>query len=340
MGYIVDVAGNKDVSDLDGFVNNVYDIPFQRNPLSKLNVIAARNLKKIVDTNNYDKIHFHTPIASALGRWVVKGTRKSGTKVMYTAHGFHFYKGSPLINWLTYYLVEKFLSRYTDVLITINKEDYGRAQTFKARNVEYVPGVGLNIDSFRNVSSNRYEKRLELNVPQDAILLLSVGELNKNKNHGTIIKALARINNPNIYYVICGEGTTATDLRNLAIDLGIEAQVKLLGFRTDIAGVCKCSDIFVFPSRREGLGLAALEAMALGLPIVTSNVHGIVDYSINGVTGFNCDADDVEGFTWAINELIFNEDLITKMGNYNKNSLKAFELDSVLNKMRDIYITY
>ncbi|MFF2910888.1 glycosyltransferase [Paenibacillus sp. NPDC057934] len=340
MGYTVDIAGNKDVSDLDAVVNNVYDLPFQRNPLSKLNIVAARDLKKIVESNNYDKIHFHTPIASALGRWVAKGTRKTGTKVMYTAHGFHFYKGSPVINWLTYYLAEKFLARYTDVLITINKEDYGRAKTFKAKNVKYVPGVGLNIDKFRSILSDRYEKRSELNVPDDAFLLLSVGELNENKNHGTVIKALAKLNNPNTYYVICGVGSNANYLENLAMELGIASKVKLLGFRTDIAEICNCSDIFLFPSRREGLGLAALEAMASGLPIVTSNVHGIVDYSINGVTGFNYDADDIDGFSWAINEFIVNKQLIVKMGDYNRKSLKVYELDYVINEMRHIYMNY
>lgn len=337
IGYCVDVAGYKDVNELDEIVDNVYDIPYQRSPFSIQNFVASCQLKEIVRKNNYDLIHFHTPIASAFGRWTVKEFRKSGTKVIYTAHGFHFFKGAHFLNWLVYYPAERFLSRYTDILITINKEDYARAQTFKAKKVAYVPGVGLCIEKFQNVVVERGVKRAELGISNDAIVLLSVGEINENKNHATVIKALVKLNNPNISYVICGEGLKESYLRNLVRKFCLEKQVKLLGFRKDVAEICRVADIFAFPSHREGLGLAALEAMASGLPIITSNVHGIVDYSVDGETGFNCSPHDVEGFAEAIHKLIVNTELRSKMSSNNKKAVMVFNIASVKKGMEAIY---
>lgn len=337
MGYIVDIAGQKDINELDGLVENVYDLPFQRNPFSKLNLIACRMLREVVQKNHYDLIHFHTPVASAFGRWAVKNFRKDDTKVIYTAHGFHFFMGAPLINWLLYYPVERWLARYTDVLITINKEDYARAKSFKAKKVEYVPGVGLNTKKFENVAVNKKEKCKELGLSDDAIVLLSVGELNKNKNHETVIKAVSKLKNSNVYYIICGRGPMENHLNNFAKKLGLEKQVKLLGFRTDIAEICKSADIFVFPSFREGLGLAALEAMASGLPIVTSNIHGIVDYSIDGVTGYTCSPTDVDGFVKNIDKLLRFVEKRLEMGAFNKEAVRKFDRCNVDQKMQEIY---
>lgn len=338
MGYRVDVAGFKDTSELDCVVDNVYDITFQRTPFSKFNIIASHRLKEIVRNNNYDMIHFHTPVASAFGRWAVKEFRNNGTKVFYTAHGFHFFKGAPLKNWLIYYPVEKFLARYTDVLITINKEDYLRAKrSFRVGRVEYIPGVGLDTKKFYDVVVDKLEKRKEIGIPEDAFVVLSVGELNKNKNHETFIKAVAKLNNSNVYYVICGEGSFEKYLRDLINKLGLESQVKLLGFRRDIAEICKVSDVFAFPSKREGLGLAALEAMASGLPIITSNVHGIVDYSIDGITGFTCNPTDVNGFTNAINYLIEDEVLKTRMGENNAKVVHKYDVRNIKSILLKLY---
>lgn len=235
-------------------------------------------------------------------------------------------------------LVEKWLSRYTDILITINREDYVRAKnSFKAGRVEYIPGVGLDTKKFSEVIVDKLAKRREIGVPEDAFVILSVGEINKNKNHETVIKAVAKLNNPNVHYIICGQGPLENYLRGIAKGLGLEKQVHLLGYRTDIAEICKASDIFAFPSKREGLGLAALEAMASGLPIVTSNVHGIVDYSINGETGYTCAPTDVDGFAKAIEILLNDEELRIIMGKHNSEVVKLFDIDKVKNKLRKIY---
>lgn len=337
LGFIVDICGNKDTRDLDTLVHNVYDLSFQRNPFSIRNFSAAYKLSSIVYENSYDIIHFHTPIASAFGRLAVRKFRKNGTKIIYTAHGFHFFKGAPIINWLIYYPVERWLAKYTDLLITINKEDYSRACTFNAKRVEYVPGVGLDINRFTEVTVDKQRKRRELGISVGAFLVLSVGELNKNKNHEVIFRAIAKLNNSSIFYLICGQGPQEKYLENLSQKLGLEKQIKFLGFRRDIAEICKVADIFAFPSKREGLGLAALEAMASGLPIVTSNVHGIKDYSINGRTGYNCCADDVNGYARSIEMLINNTKDRMRMGQNNMEAVKVFDLQNIISCVQDLY---
>jgi len=338
-GHQVDVAFNivqevnKELVDMGC---EIYNLEFQRSPLNKKNILAFQKLKDIIKINKYDLIHTHTPIASAYTRIACR--KQKNITVIYTAHGFHFYKGASFINWLLFYPVEKWLSNYTDVLITINKEDYERAKSsFNAKKVKYIPGVGLNICQFNNVVVNRESKRKELGIPNNAFLVLSVGELNKNKNHETIIKAIARLNNPKIYYVICGNGPLHNYLENLSKKLGLEKQVKLLGYRNDIAEICKASDVFAFPSQREGLGLAALEAMATGLPIVTSNVHGIVDYSVNKKTGYTCKPSDVKGFSKAIFNLINDRKLMEEISINNINLVKRYDLNNITDQLSEIY---
>ena len=217
-----------------------YQINFERNILKIGNNLKAyKEVKNILTENKYKFLHCHSPIGGVIGR--IAGY-KTQTKVIYTAHGFHFFKGAPLINWLLYYPIEKYLSKYTDILITINQEDYKRARTFSAKKVEYIPGVGIDIEKIKNIKVNKKEKRVEFGLNEENVVLLSVGELNKNKNHSVVIKALAKINNPNIYYLICGQGNLKGELLNLAKKLNLEKNVKILGFRRDIYEIYKTPD--------------------------------------------------------------------------------------------------
>ncbi len=338
-GHRVDVAFNIEQElkpELKEMGCKVYDLPLQRSPLSKDNFRAYKMLKKIIFEEKYDLVHTHTPVASFIVRLVCK--KLSNVKVFYTAHGFHFYKGAPLKNWLFYYPLEKWLARYTDTLITINKEDYERAKiSFKARRIEYIPGVGLDTKKFSEAVIDKVEKRKEIGMPEDAFLVLSVGELNNNKNHETIIRAISNIDNPKVYYIICGLGVLKEHLECLSEELGIEKQVRLLGFRTDIAEICKASDVFAFPSMREGLGMAALEAMACGLPILTSNVHGIVDYSIDGITGYTCNPPSYIDFSNRIDNLLENKKQRNKMALNNSKAVKKYDIDNVLILLTNIY---
>lgn len=342
-GHQVDIACNDDGLPLDKLYDELgcvfHWVDFSRSPLSADNVRAYGQLKDVVTSGNYDIVHCHTPNASVITRLVCRSLRKkNGLKVFYTAHGFHFYKGAPFLNWLVFYPVEKFCSRFTDKLITINKEDFTRArEKFHAGEVHYVPGVGIDLSRFENVQVDRAAKRREIGVPEDAFLLLSVGELNENKNHQIIIRAMAKLRDRNVHYAIAGVGEKKDELLRLANELGVADQVHLLGYRRDIPELNHSVDVFCFPSRREGLGLSSVEAMACGLPLVTSNVHGINDYSDNGVTGYKCDPDDADNFAKSI--LLIKEDrsLYKKIEEYNKVLAQRFRVDRIIAELRRIY---
>lgn len=342
-GHRVDIACNYNDLALDGLYSelgcNFFQIDFSRSPLSPSNLKAYRQLKSVVEKGGYDIVHCHTPNAAAVTRLVCRRFRKKNNlKVFYTAHGFHFYKGAPLLNWLIFYPIEKFCSHFTDLLITINQEDYSLAKNkMKAKRVEYVAGVGIDLSRFEKIKVDRTEKRRELGVPEDAFLLVSVGELNENKNHQVIIKAMAKLDNPNVHYAIAGRGDKKDYLLSLAESLGVADRLHLLGYRRDIPELNASADAFCFPSLREGLGLGAIEGMACGLPIITSNVHGINDYSEDGVTGYKCSPFDVDGFADAISKLINNPDGRKAMGEYNKNRVKCYSINEILPVMKAIY---
>ncbi|NDL68714.1 glycosyltransferase family 4 protein [Anaerotalea alkaliphila] len=341
-GYEVHVAARNDYENKEEcnvpFCDKLFDLPFERSPIKKNNFYVYKELKNIIDINEYEIIHCHTPMGGAIGRLAARSARKSGTKVIYTAHGFHFYKGAPLINWLIYYPVEKWLARYTDTLITINKEDYERAKSkFRAKRVLYIPGVGIDLEKFNTVELDRDLKRSELGLPKDALVVLSVGELNKNKNHEVIIRAIAKINNTNIHYIICGQGKLDEHLWNLSIELGLENQVHLLGFRKDIPEICMISELFAFPSYREGLSVALMEAMANGLPVVCSNIRGNSDLTESGKGGYLVEPDNVEGFAKHIKELIEDSRLRSELGRFNHKKIENYSIENVLKEMEKIY---
>lgn len=314
----------------------VHDLSLSRSPFTKANCRGYKQLKKTIQEGQYDVIHTHTPIASALVR--VACRRNKDIKVIYTAHGFHFYKGASWLNWLFYYPVEKWLSRYTDVLITINKEDYERAKrSFKAGRIEYVPGVGVDVEKYGSVVVDRKAKRKELGLAEDDFVLVSTGELNDNKNHKTVIQAVHRLNNPSVKYLICGEGPLKNELLNLVQELGLEHQVMLLGYRTDIIEINHIADVFVFPSFREGLSVALMEAMACGLPVVCSDIRGNRDLIEDGKGGFLVEPKDVAGFAQSIKSLSENSALSKRMGQHNIVRVRDFDTSIVLRHMKDIY---
>lgn len=345
-GYELHVATNMskdlkafgDTGQLDGFDVIKHQISYSRSPLSLQTIRSYKAIKKLIQEENFDLIHCHTPVAAMLTRLAARKARKKGAKVIYTAHGFHFFKGAPLINWLIYFPVEYICSFFTDVLITINQEDHRLAQrVMKAKKVEYIPGVGIDVEKFKNIRVDKFKKRKDLGVPEDAIMLLSVGELNKNKNHEIIIEAISKINDSTIYYCIAGQGELESYLTSKIKSLKLEERVKLLGFRKDVGQLYHTADIFCFPSLREGLGLAAIEAMACGLPLITSNIHGINDYSENDKTGFKCQRENINEITNAITILIESKEKRQKISIYNKEKANDFSIRIVKQRMKNLY---
>ena len=315
----------------------LHNIEFARSPFSLSNKKAYKELKSILDAENFDLVHCHTPTASMMTRLAAKRARKHGSIVMYTCHGFHFHKSSSKKNWILFYPVERFLSRKCDYIVTINKEDYNRAKNFHCDNVRYIPSVGVDINRIRNLQIDKPSKKMEIGVPPDKILIISAGELIERKNHEVIIRALAKINSPDIYYAIAGKGPLKDYLTNLANDLGILDRVIFLGFRTDVFELYHAADISAFPSKIEGLGLAGVEAMAAGVPLVSSNVHGILDYVIDGKTGYAIDPKDVDGYAKAIKKLVDDTALRESMKADCLAAVEPFEITNALNVMWDIY---
>lgn len=343
MGWETAVAARNDYEDpadcVIPYCDRYYDVPFARSPWSADNRRAYGELKKIVDEGGYDIIHCHTPMGAALTRLAARRTRERGTMVFYTAHGFHFYRGAPLVNWLLYYPVERWLARYTDVLITINKEDYERAQRFRAGKVCYVPGVGIDLTRFQP-DDGRMEKRRELGLGTEDFVLLSVGELIPRKNHEVVLRALALLRRQGelggIRYLICGRGACGEKLRHLAEELEVAENVSFLGYRNDIPAICGCSDLFLFMSRQEGLPVALMEAMACGLPAVCSNIRGNVDLIEDGVSGTVAQSTP-EAVAEAIRRLRADGTLRARLAAAARERVKAFGLEQVREKMAELY---
>lgn len=337
-GHSVDLAFNINHEPAKEFIGmrcSIFKVDISRSPINIMNISAFWQLKKIINEKKYDIVHTHTPIASMIARVACIGT---DVKVIYTAHGFHFFRGSSIKSWLFFFPVEWWLSKYTNTIITINMTDYSMATRFmRSKNVEYIPGIGVDLDKFRLNDTNRELERQRLGLGNNDFVILSVGELNKNKNHSTIIKSLSLLNDDTIKYLICGEGPLDKGLRALIKKHGLQDRVFLLGYVNDISRIYWLSDAFVFPSKREGLGIASIEAMAAGLPLLTSNVHGINDYSMSGVTGYKYEPTDVKGFAEGIHLLKTNKSIRLNMSQNCVFSSKRFDIKEVMEKMDKIY---
>ena len=339
-GCVVDVAAYNNLAMKNNLTlsepDRIFEIPFSRSPFSLKNIKAYKALKKLIDESDYDVIHCNTPVGGILTRLAARKARKKGAKIVYQAHGFHFFKGGSKLSWLIWYPIEKFFSRFTDTLIVINNMDYELAmKKFKTQNIKQVPGVGVNLKQFSNEQT--VNLKLEHGLSDDCRTVLSVGELNENKNQKVIIRALAYANDNNIHYFLAGNGPLREELESLSKKLCVDKQVHFLGYRRDLISIYNAVDLFVLPSYREGLGMASIEAMSFGLPIITSNKHGINDYSVDGVSGFKFDPDDYKGFASGIKKVLYDDALRLKMGENNKITAQKFSLESSINKMSEIY---
>lgn len=322
------------------YCDNYFDVDFARFPFHPKNIKAFKNLKRIITDNEYDIIHCHTPVGGVLARLASIAARKKGTKVIYTAHGFHFYRGAPLLSWIIFYPIEWVCSFFTDTLITINSEDYEFAKKhMHSKQIEYIPGVGIDLDKFECIKPFSLEDKLtEIGVEKNDYKLLTVAELTKNKNHRIVFEAIKKIKeiNPEVYekiqYIVCGRGSEKKALNDLANEYGINEHIKFLGYRTDVNQIYMCADVFVFMSFREGLSLALMEAMSSGLPIIASSIRGNNDLIENNVNGILI-SHDVDKLV----EAILTIDKHKELGKNAKASITKYSLDNVVPLMKDIY---
>lgn len=340
-GYEVHVAAKNDYVPKENlkinYCDQFFDIPFERSPLKKANLQAFKELENIMVNGNYDIVHCHTPIGGALTRLVKMKNPKIKSEIIYTAHGFHFYKGVPRKNWLIFYSIEKFLSKYTNKLITINGEDYNYAKKMDAKENIYIPGVGINLNKFTLSSSKeREKKKKDLNIPDDNLVLLSIGELSKRKNHKVVIEALKNMPVNNFTYIICGQGPLKNELEDMVDQNNLTENVMFLGFRNDINEICNVADIFVFPSIHEGLPVSVMEAMACGLPVIASKIRGNTDLIDEGLGGFL--GENIPEFYYQnIIKYINEPKLSTEQGLYNLEKIKKYSEPVVLEKLKEVY---
>lgn len=345
MGYETHVAARNDFENPEDciipYCDVYHDITFERNPIKKENILAYKQLKKIMLDESYDIVHCHTPVGGVLTRMVFKSIKsKIKTKCIYTAHGFHFYKGAPLLNWLIYYPIEKYLSRYTDVLITINLEDYKRAKKhFNMNKLEYIPGVGVDEEKFNLANFDIDKFREKLGLKEDDYMLLSVGELIPRKNHKIVIDAIAELNNDKLHYYIVGRGILKDELEDYIKRLNLQKQIHLLGFRKDIAELDTACDFFIFPSKQEGLPVAVMEAIMSDTLCVVSDIRGNCDLITDGQNGFLFKNNNLLEIKKAIiKSITISEEMRAVLINNNVNIKLKISLANIKNKYKKIYI--
>lgn len=344
-GHSVHIAARDNLAEKNGLslpeVDAVYNINFHRSPFSPKNVPAYRELKKIIDREQFNIIHCNTPAVGVLTRLAARQTRKkNGTKVFYTAHGFHFYKGAPLKNWLMYYPIEKFMCRYTDTLITITEEDYNLARKQFAVHTVRTHGVGASSARFYPVSDNeksQIRENLGLNVQEP--LILCTGELLKNKNQATLLRALPAIlaKYPNVRVLLAGNGSEKKNLEQLIETLGITGNVALLGYRTDLDQLVKAADIIVSCSFREGLPLNIMEGMLCAKPIVASINRGHKELITHEQHGLLFPPADAQSLASAVLHLL---DSPSEACRYAKAALdkgQQYADASVIHELRNLY---
>lgn len=347
LGCNVFYASNFDnpvyVFDKEELVNKgikLHQIPIRKSPLSiKSNHQAIKSLKKLIDECDIDVIHCHNPMGGVTARVAARLCKKH-PYVIYTAHGFHFYKGAPVLNWILYYNAEKFLARWTDHIVTINAEDYKRALRFHVRGedgVTRIGGVGCDSERFKPMPEIRDSKRKEIGVPESAFHIVTAAEINDNKNQRVIIEALAQMNDKEIYYSICGKGPNEEYLKELIAKHGLEGRVRLLGYRTDMEEILQTADVFAFPSKREGFGVAAVEALLCGVPLIASDTRGAMEYAKDGINALICRSGKPEEYAFAIRKLKSNPELLKRFSDNCRDSAFDFTDGEVRKIMRPVY---
>ncbi|MET4560632.1 glycosyltransferase family 4 protein [Lysinibacillus parviboronicapiens] len=342
-GYEVHAVGSNSLgrkAEIEEMGVICHDIDFERLPLSRRNINAYKQLKKLFSTHYFDLIHVHTPTASFLIRYAAKKAQQG--KIVYTAHGFHFFKGSSTKNWLAFYPAEKLAAKWTDALIVMNKEDFisGERLGFKKNeDLFFVNGVGVDLKEYKvnNPEGDNFLKT-ELKLENDAVLITCVAELSKRKNQFFLLENWGSIISKaqNVHLVFVGKGPDEEKIKTFINEHDI-SNVHLLGYRTDVPKIISASDIITLVSKQEGLPRCLMEGMAVGKPIISTNIRGSADLVSNEQTGFLVDLDDSENLIKSIIELAENEEMRYEFGHNAKIKIEKYSINNVLKDMENIY---
>lgn len=339
-GYEVDCACSID-KEVDERITSkgckVFDIPFSRNPLHPANIKAFNKLKGIQEKNQYDIVHVHTPVAAVYGRLLK--LKFPTLKTIYTVHGFHFFKGAPKLNWMIYYPIEKIMSKFTDVAITINSEDYERAKKIGIKRVYNTNGVGLDLSYYNPEQYDKNKCRNKFNLSEDDFVIAMIAEVNKNKNHEQMIKAVEELikENKQVKVLCAGDGPLLETIREELKSKNLDNVIQMLGFRRDINEIISACDVGILMSYREGLPRNIMELMAFGKPVIGTNIRGIRDLIEEGVNGYLVEVGDFMQTYYALNTLMNEENLLEKMSESALDRVKDYSIDNVTGQLIEVY---
>lgn len=342
-GFEIHVAARNNLKQKNGLrlpkCEEVFDIQFERSPFSIKNIQAYKQLKEVIVREKYDIIHCNTPVGGILTRIAARKERKKGTSVIYTAHGFHFYKGASKKNWIIYYPIEKWMARWTDKLVTITNEDYQLASRKFPCDVYHVHGVGVKTKKYDSVTAEQASAKRKEKGWNDLFLILCTGELNANKNQITLIKAMPEVlkRNQNVKLLLAGNGPYEDKIKTIVQELNLSDKVELLGYRTDLEWFVRMCDLSVSASFREGLPVNVLEAMYCNKPVIVSNNRGHRELVRSGKNGYIVEPEDIHGFSERIVELIENSNKREKFGNVSKKMVELYTDVNVKEELKSIY---
>lgn len=343
-GCEVHVAARDNLAEKNGlkldFVEKVHNIPFARSPKSADNIKAYRQLKKIIKEEKYDIIHCNTPMGGIVTRLAARKARKTGTKVYYTAHGFHFYKGAPKKNWIVFYPIEKLFSKITDKLITINCEDYELASKKFHTEVFYIHGVGVDERRYCPVSDEQKRiLRQKMGYAIDQKVILCIGELLPNKNQTMAIKMMKHVIEiyPDAVLLLAGNGPEKEKLEQSINDFEMQDSVKLLGYCTCLEKYQQIADLLVSCSKREGLPLNIVEAMLSANPVVASKNRGHCELVQNDKNGYLVDVDDVAAMSKYVKNLLSDDKKGIEMGEKARKFAEQYGFNAVKKELEYIY---
>lgn len=346
MGHEIHVAAHDNLAEKNGlqlrYFDAFHEIPFQRSPFRRKNLDAYRQLKKLLDRETYSLIVCNTPMGGIITRLAARASRWQGTRVVYIAHGFHFFKGAPLKNWLIFYPIEKWMARYCDTLVTITKEDYALSSRKFHTDVRHIHGIGVSPERFYPVDvSTRQAMRSAEGLADSDFVILCVGELNKNKNQKMLLQATALLKDrlPALRILLAGNGPQESELRVEVEQLGIQKLICFLGYRTDLEKITPAVDMVVSCSRREGLPLNILEAMLCAKPVVASINRGHRELVRDGENGYLLSQGTPEELSRRIQELHNAPEMRIQLGSAGSRLVEAYKAQVVVDELQRILNT-
>lgn len=333
-GFRVDAmaAGVSGCRDSVAAFDRVWEVAWSRNPLDLRNLAVARRVRDVA--TRYDLVHVHTPVASFVTRLALRGRPRTGRpRVIYTAHGFHFYRGGPRLRGLAFRVLEQLAGRWTDYLVVINREDEEAARRMlSAERVRYMPGIGVDLDRYAPAAVSETDVsrvRRELALGAAARLFLMIAEFIPRKRHRDALAAFARLDRPDTRLAFAGTGPLVDEMKRRAAELGVADRVHFLGVRRDIPALVRASVAVLLPSEQEGLPRSAMESMSLGVPVVGSRIRGTADL-LEGGGGVLVPVGDVAALTDALARILDHPEEAREMGRHGRERVASYHLKTII----------